>query len=70
MRAHEVVVRAGAEGPVEVDELHAREPREALDPLEDVVEREREALALHELHHAPAAQVDGRNQHASSLRSD
>ena len=60
---HQRIVGARAQGRVEVDQLHAREPLEPAHPGCDVVRRERRPLALDELHDLAALEIDGGDEH-------
>jgi hypothetical protein len=60
---NEPVVAAGANRGVEVDQLQLRERREAADPRVEVGVFEGETLALDELNHFAAAEVDGGDEH-------
>ena len=56
--AHDREVVALAHGGVQVDDLHLRKVGEPADPGEDVVVRDGEPLALHELHDGAVLEVD------------
>lgn len=64
--ANQPVVVAFRLGRVEVDELYALRPGETPDPCVDVARRERQVLALNELHDPAALEIDGWNQHRKS----
>ena len=65
--AIERLVRARVLRRVEVDELHLRIAREALDPAVDVARLDGQPLALHELHDPAALEIDRRYQHQSRV---
>src|SRR5208283_2965834 len=50
---------------VQIDELDERIFRKLLDPIFEIVERQAQFLTLHQLHNAPAHQIDRWNQHGS-----
>ena len=56
-----------AHGRVQIDQLHQRIFLEAADPIFEVVEGQLQFFAAHQLHDAPAHEIDGWNQHGSLM---
>ena len=57
-RGHERRVIAVPFGGIQIDQLHTRKTRESHDPRLGIRRFDRERFALHELHNAPALQID------------
>src|SRR5271165_3514862 len=62
---HKSSVIARAHRRIKIDELHKRKARELPDPVFEIIERQAEFFALHQLNNATAKQINRWNQHGN-----